>query len=36
MVTNKAPGGDANSKGEIEFTISFDGKPTFTEAPVTP
>lgn len=32
----KAPGGDANSKGEIEFTISFDGTPTFTEAPVTP
>ncbi|WP_255287486.1 phage tail tube protein [Bacillus sp. AFS075034] len=32
----KAPGGDANSKGEIEFSISFDGLPTFTEAPVTP
>ncbi|MCI0767426.1 capsid protein [Bacillus sp. TL12] len=31
----KAPGGDANSKGEIEFTISFDGVPTFTKAPVT-
>lgn len=33
----KSPGGDANSKGEIEFTISFDGIPTFTEAgaPVT-
>ncbi len=31
-----APGGDANSKGEIEFTITFDGQPTFTEAPVTP
>lgn len=32
----KAPGGDANSKGEIEFTVSFDGMPTFTKAPVTP
>ncbi|MDM5191133.1 capsid protein [Bacillus hominis] len=32
----KAPGGDANSKGEIEFTISFDGMPTFTKATVTP
>lgn len=32
----KLPGGDANSKGEIEFTISYDGKPTFTKAPVTP
>ncbi|AFE86250.1 major capsid protein gpP [Bacillus phage PBC1] len=32
----KLPGGDANSKGEIEFTIAFDGKPTFTKAPVTP
>lgn len=32
----KAPGGDANAKGEIEFTISFDGMPTFTEAPTTP
>ncbi|HFK1393632.1 TPA: capsid protein [Bacillus mobilis] len=28
----KAPGGDANSKGEIEFTISFDGVPKFTKA----
>ncbi|MGH0741938.1 phage tail tube protein [Bacillus paranthracis] len=25
----KAPGGDANSKGEIEFTISYDGVPTY-------
>ena len=32
----KAPGGDANAKGEIEFTITFDGLPTFTAAPVTP
>ncbi|HFR4182853.1 capsid protein [Bacillus cereus] len=32
----KAPGGDANSKGEIEFTISYDGVPTFTKAPSTP
>lgn len=32
----KAPGGDANSKGEIEFTITFDGLPTVTPAPVTP
>ncbi|MBO1628192.1 phage tail tube protein [Bacillus arachidis] len=32
----KAPGGDANSKGEVEFTISFDGMPTFTKASVTP
>ncbi|OOZ76585.1 capsid protein [Bacillus cereus] len=32
----KNPGGDANSKGEIEFTISFDGVPTFTPAPSTP
>ncbi|SPT98424.1 major capsid protein gpP [Lysinibacillus capsici] len=32
----KAPGGDANAKGEIEFTISFDGMPTFTAAPTTP
>ncbi len=33
----KAPGGDANAKGEIEFTISFDGIPTFTKAgEVTP
>lgn len=31
----KNPGGDANSKGEIEFTISFDGVPTFTKATVT-
>lgn len=27
------PGGDANSKGEVSFTISFDGQPTFVEAP---
>ncbi|PEI42592.1 capsid protein [Bacillus pseudomycoides] len=27
----KVPGGDANSKGEIEFNISFDGAPKFTE-----
>lgn len=32
----KAPGGDANSKGEIEFTISYDGMPTFTKKPTTP
>jgi hypothetical protein len=32
----KAPGGDANSKGEIEFTITYDGLPTVTPAPVTP
>ncbi|PEB19729.1 capsid protein [Bacillus toyonensis] len=32
----KAPGGDANSKGEIEFTLSFDGVPEFVKAPVTP
>lgn len=32
----KLPGGDANSKGEIEFMISYDGAPTFTKAPVTP
>ncbi|UZT28569.1 major capsid protein [Bacillus phage vB_BceS_LY5] len=32
----KLPGGDANSKGEVEWTISFDGSPTFTKAPVTP
>lgn len=32
----KAPGGDANAKGEIEFTITFDGLPTVTPAPVTP
>ncbi|WP_277640111.1 phage tail tube protein [Bacteroides graminisolvens] len=32
----KLPGGDANSKGEVEFTISFDGLPTFTPAPVVP
>ena len=25
----KNPGGDANSKGEIEFTISYDGVPTY-------
>ncbi|EJR42152.1 hypothetical protein IIK_05655 [Bacillus cereus VD102] len=31
----KAPGGDANAKGEIEFTISFDGIPTFTKATPT-
>lgn len=29
----KAPGGDANSKGEIEFMITFDGLPTFTPTP---
>ncbi|HDR7795312.1 TPA: capsid protein [Bacillus luti] len=28
----KSPGGGANSKGEIEFTISFDGVPKFTKA----
>ncbi|HFJ9375108.1 TPA: capsid protein [Bacillus nitratireducens] len=32
----KSPGGDANAKGEIEFTISYDGVPTFEKAPVTP
>lgn len=32
----KSPGGDANSKGEVEFTISYDGVPTFTKAPSTP
>ncbi|WOA60996.1 phage tail tube protein [Bacillus mycoides] len=32
----KAAGGDANSKGEIEFTISFDGIPTFTKKTTTP
>nr|WP_257154612.1 capsid protein [Bacillus thuringiensis] len=32
----KDAGGDANRKGEIEFTISYDGLPTFTPAPVTP
>ncbi|MED1012129.1 phage tail tube protein [Bacillus mycoides] len=32
----KAPGGDANAKGEIEFTISFDGIPVLAKAPVTP
>lgn len=32
----KLPGGDANAKGEISFTISFDGQPTFVEAPTTP
>lgn len=32
----KDAGGDANSKGEIEFTLSFDGLPTFTAAPVIP
>ncbi|QWI52521.1 phage tail tube protein [Bacillus mycoides] len=31
----KVPGGDAVSKGEIEFTISFDGVPEYTE-PVAP
>lgn len=29
----KLPGGDANAKGEISFTISFDGQPTFIENP---
>jgi hypothetical protein len=29
----KLPGGDANAKGEISFTISFDGQPTFVENP---
>ncbi|MCC2397545.1 capsid protein [Bacillus cereus] len=28
-------GGDANAKGEVSFTIAFDGLPEFTEAPVT-
>lgn len=28
----KLPGGDANSKGEIEWTISYDGAPIFTPA----
>ncbi|AUR81266.1 major tail protein [Bacillus phage Wes44] len=28
----KLPGGDANSKGEIEWTISYDGAPKFTAA----
>ncbi|PGX01674.1 capsid protein [Bacillus cereus] len=32
----KAPGGDANAKGEIEFTISFDGIPVLEKAPVKP
>lgn len=27
----KAPGGDANAKGEIEFTLAFDGVPKYTE-----
>ncbi|PHB11468.1 capsid protein [Bacillus pseudomycoides] len=27
----KAPGGDANSKGEVEFNIAFDGAPELTE-----
>lgn len=27
----KSPGGDANAKGEIEFTVSYDGVPTYTE-----
>ncbi|CAG7568856.1 phage protein [Streptococcus pneumoniae] len=31
----KAPGGDANAKGEIEFTISFDGVPEYKKAPVS-
>lgn len=31
----KAPGGDANAKGDIEFTISYDGVPTYTEPPTT-
>lgn len=30
------PGGDANAKGDIEFTISFDGAPTYTPAPDAP
>lgn len=28
----KLPGGDANAKGDISFTISFDGQPEFIEA----
>ncbi|MFA2694783.1 phage tail tube protein [Bacillus mycoides] len=29
----KVPGGDANAKGEIEFTIAYDGVPEYTEPP---
>lgn len=32
----EGPSGDANAKGEISFEIHFNGKPTFTPAPVTP